>query len=228
MSTLTASSRNGVLLGIFAAVTATAIAWTELNTREQILQAEKAAEARQLMEIFPAGSHDNSLVDDRFTLPAGTQRLGLRRDRQGYRVRQGGRVVGVILPATAPDGYSGDIRLLVGVRRSGEVAGVRVTTHRETPGLGDAIDTRKSDWILGFNGRSLSNPAPKGWTVKKDGGAFDQFTGATITPRAVTGAVYRTLEYTIEHHDELFATTAEPTKTASPTTPSDSEVTSGE
>ena len=104
-------------------------------------------------------------------------------------------MVGVIIPTTAPDGYSGDIDLLVGVNHNKTIAGVRVIQHTETPGLGDKIDERKSDWILHFNGASLSNPDPARWTVQKSGGDFEQFTGATITPRAVVHQVKKVLEF---------------------------------
>ena len=117
--------------------------------------------------------------------------------------------MGVILPATARDGYSGDIRTLVGVRSDGSVAGVRVVAHKETPGLGDKVDLRKSPWILGFNDRSLDNPALSQWSVSKDGGAFDQFTGATVTPRAVILATRRALEYAELNQATLFETPAD-------------------
>ena len=207
MSLLSAVSRNSLLLGLFAAVTTGLIAITFLGTRDDILEAERAAEARQLLEIFPKETHDNNLVDDRFELAANTPLLGLRTAGHGYRVRQGNRVVGVILPATARDGYSGDIRLLVGVNAQGRVAGVRVVTHKETPGLGDAIDLRKSPWVLDFNGHSLDDPLPSGWAVTKDDGIFDQFTGATITPRAVVNATRKVLEYVELHQQVLFDTT---------------------
>ena len=187
--------RNSVLLGLFAALTTALIAGIHLGTKEQIVAAERAAEARQLLEIMPEALHNNSLVDDSFTIEDSSGLLGLREARRGYVAKVDDRVVGVILPATARDGYSGDIRLLVGVLADGRVAGARVVSHRETPGLGDAIDLRKSSWILGFNDRSLSNPKPLDWTVKKEGGAFDQFTGATITPRAVVEATRKALEY---------------------------------
>src|SRR5690606_24060195 len=109
-----------------------------------------------------------------------------------------------LVPAVAPDGYSGAMRMLVGVNRDGTLAGVRVLTHRETPGLGDKVDLSKSDWILGFNGRSLGNPEPDRWGVKKDGGEFDQFTGATITPRAVTAQVKRVLQQVEQSRTLLF------------------------
>ena len=111
----------------------------------------------------------------------------------------------VILTPVAPDGYSGEIRLLVGIRYDGSLSGVRVLEHHETPGLGDAIEEGRSDWITRFTGLSLSNPAAPGWTVKRDGGHFDQFTGATITPRAVVKAVHRCLIYFAQNRAYLFA-----------------------
>ena len=198
-----------MVLAFFAAITSLAIGWTYLSTQSEIELAERRAEARQLMEIFPEDTHDNELVDDTFLLEAETSLLGLRQERQGYRVRQAERVVGVILPATARDGYSGDIRTLVGVRSDGSVAGVRVVAHKETPGLGDKVDLRKSPWILGFNDRSLDNPALSQWSVSKDGGAFDQFTGATVTPRAVILATRRALEYAELNQATLFETPAD-------------------
>jgi electron transport complex protein RnfG len=206
MKWLTSIGLGGTVLALFAAITSLAIGWTYLSTQAQIELAVRRAEARQLMEIFPADTHDNELVDDTFVLDAETPLLGLRQNRQGYRVRQGERVIGVILPATARDGYSGDIRALVGVRSDGSIAGVRVVAHKETPGLGDKVDLRKSQWILGFNDRSLQNPAISDWTVSKDGGAFDQFTGATVTPRAVVVATRRALEYAETHNALLFET----------------------
>ena len=205
MKTLAAISKNSVLLGLFAALTTVLIAWTYLGTKDDIAQAQREAEAKQLLEIFPAHTHDKALIDDTFTVAANQSLLNVREDRRAYRARRGDEVVGVILPATARDGYSGDIGLLVGVHRDGRIAGVRVTSHRETPGLGDAIDTNKSNWILDFQGRSLLNPNPDGWRVRKDGGVFDQFTGATITPRAVVVATRKVLEYVDLHTHALFA-----------------------
>ena len=205
MKTLAAISRNSVLLGLFAAFTTALIAWTYLGTKDDIAQAQREAEAKQLLEIFPAHTHDNALIDDTFAVAANQSLLNVREDRRAYRARRGERVVGVILPATARDGYSGDIRLLVGVHRDGRIAGVRVTSHRETPGLGDAIDINKSNWVLDFQGHSLSDPSLEGWQVRKDGGVFDQFTGATITPRAVVVATRKVLEYVDLNANTLFA-----------------------
>jgi electron transport complex protein RnfG len=118
-------------------------------------------------------------------------------------------VVAAIIPVTAPDGYTGAIDLIVGVNADGSIAGVRTLSHKETPGLGDKVDLKKSDWILGFNGRSLDNPKPRGWAVKKDKGVFDQFTGATITPRAVIAATLRALQYADANSATLFGKTGE-------------------
>ena len=197
---------SGSVLAVFAAITSVAIGWTYLATKDQIDMEVRRAEARQLLEIFPPETHDNDIVDDGFELVADTPLLGIREARQGYRVRRDDRVIGVILPATARDGYSGDIRALVGVRDDGTVAGVRVVAHRETPGLGDKVDLRKSGWILGFDNRSLSQPDLSGWNVQKEGGVFDQFTGATVTPRAVILATRRALEYARLNAETLFET----------------------
>ncbi|MDB0047709.1 RnfABCDGE type electron transport complex subunit G, partial [Porticoccaceae bacterium] len=113
-----------------------------------------------------------------------------------------------IIPAVTPDGYSGAISMIIGVNFNGSVAGVRVVDHRETPGLGDKVDLKKSDWILSFNGKSLVNPQASGWTVKKEGGDYDQFTGATITPRAVVKQVLKTLQYFEDDRERLLQTAA--------------------
>ena len=209
MKWLASISLSGTVLALFASITSVAIGWTYLGTKAQIDREVRRAEARQLLQIFPPDTHDNEIVDDVFEVAAETSLLGIRERRHGYRVRQGNTVVGVILPATARDGYSGDIRALVGVRRDGSVAGVRVVAHRETPGLGDKVDLRKSDWILDFNQRSLENPGLNGWNVEKEGGVFDQFTGATVTPRAVILATRRALEYATLNASTLFETESE-------------------
>ena len=209
MKWLASIGLSGAVLALFAAITSVAIGWTYLGTKAQIDLEVRRAEARQLLEIFPPDTHDNDIVDDVFEVAAETALLGIRETRQAYRVRQGNKVIGVILPATARDGYSGDIRALIGVRLDGSVAGVRVVAHRETPGLGDKVDLRKSDWILDFNERSLNNPVLSGWNVEKEGGVFDQFTGATVTPRAVILATRRALEYATLNAATLFETEAD-------------------
>jgi electron transport complex protein RnfG len=197
--------RNSILLGLFAVLTTNIIAGTYLGTRDKIAEAQRRAQEKALLEIIPLERHNNSMLDD--TIPVGPAAvgLGLRSDRDIYVARQDGAAIAVILPVTAADGYSGDIDLIVGVNGDGSVAGVRVLAHRETPGLGDKVDLNKSHWVLGFNGKSLARPLPDYWKVKKDRGVFDQFTGATITPRAVTAAVRRSLEYFQAHRERLLA-----------------------
>ena len=110
----------------------------------------------------------------------------------------------IVFDHVAPDGYNGDIHLLTGILADGRISGVRVVSHKETPGLGDPIELDRSDWILAFTSRSLEDPGPEAWGVRRDGGIFDQFTGATITPRAVVEAVQRVLEYHQANRDALY------------------------
>ena len=202
-------SRNGLLLGLFAVVTTLLIAGTWLGTRDRIAQEQRKAEERALLEIIPEERHDNSMLDDTLSVAVDAAGLSLRQDKKIYLARQAGDVVAAILPVTAPDGYSGEIDMIVGVNADGSIAGVRVLTHKETPGLGDKVDLKKSDWILSFNGKSLTNPGIEGWAVKKDEGVFDQFTGATITPRAVVAATLRTLQYAEANRTSIFGGEAE-------------------
>jgi electron transport complex protein RnfG len=198
--------RNAIGLAIFAVVTAGAIAVTQVMTADRIAYNIKAAEARALNQILPASSYDNDLLNDTMDVDSrfNQQLLGPLADNALiYRARNNGLVSAVILPAIAPDGYTTNIDLIVGINRDGSLAGVRVVAHRETPGLGDKIDTRKSDWVLSFANKSLNNPMSEQWAVKKDGGDFDQFTGATITPRAVVRAVKRALMFFDMHKDLL-------------------------
>ncbi len=197
-------SRNGVLLALFALATALVISTTFLQTRDRIAQQQRMAEEKALLEILPQKSHDNSLLDDTLSAPVGDALLQLTAPRPIYRARRDGEVTALIVPARAADGYSGAIDMIVGVSRDGSIAGVRVLSHRETPGLGDKIERRKSDWITDFRGHSLANTAAPDWAVKKEGGVFDQFTGATITPRAVINATRRALEFVAQNREGLF------------------------
>ncbi|MCP5190222.1 MAG: electron transport complex subunit RsxG [Pseudomonadales bacterium] len=197
-------TRNSVLLALFAVCTTVLISGTYLLTRDRIALEKRHAEERALLEIVPRDMHDNSMLDD--VIPVGPAAAGLKlaEDKRIYLARQNGEVVTAIVPVTAPDGYTGAIDLVVGVNRDGSIAGVRVLSHRETPGLGDKIDLKKTEWILGFDGRSLGNPEPARWAVRKDKGDFDQFTGATITPRAVVAATLRGLQYADANRQRLF------------------------
>lgn len=195
--------KNATVLGLFAIVTVGAVTLLQQGTAERIQAAERAAQVRALGEILPTGSYDNHLLDDSVLVQ--DRLLGNRTPLPAYTAIKDGRPSAVILQAIAPDGYSGAIHLLVGIHADGRVAGVRVIGHRETPGLGDKIELAKSPWIRSFEGKSLTNPEADGWAVKKDRGEFDQFAGATITPRAVVGAVHRALQYFDAHKAELLA-----------------------
>ncbi|MBD3642735.1 electron transport complex subunit RsxG [Alcanivorax sp.] len=202
-----AITKNAVILSLFAISTAAALAITNELTIGKVECNKQAALMASLNEVMPHDRHDNDLLADRITV---SDPLLGRNGHHIYRARQDGEPNGAVLEATAPDGYGGNIALIVGVDMQGKVQGVRVVPpHNETPGLGDKIETKKSDWIYGFNGLSLGNPADAGWAVKKDGGQFDSFTGATITPRAVVGAVHRALQYFDANHTAVFEAPSE-------------------
>lgn len=189
-------SKNSLVLTLFALVTAALLAGTYQLTKDSIANSEREAAAKALYEVVPKSRLDNDLLQDTQPLPEeALGLLGLKQPQAVHIARKSGDPVAVIIPARAPDGYSGGISMIVGVNIDGSIAGVRVLSHNETPGLGDKVDMRKSDWVLTFDGKSLANPAPELWAVKKDGGQFDQFTGATITPRAVVAQVQRVLEF---------------------------------
>ena len=194
--------RNSLILGVFAICTVGVIAFIQQATSERIAMEQQRMQMRALNEILPDDQHDNDLLEDGFSI-ADRSLLRLPEPAPAWRARRQGEVVAVILPAVTMDGYSGRIDLLVGIRANGELAGVRITNHRETPGLGDKFEVGKGQWIFSFEGKSLSMPAPEGWAVRKDGGEFDQFVGATITPRAVVRAVRNALLYFQQNRDEL-------------------------
>lgn len=193
--------KNSAVLGLFAVVTVGAVTLIQQATATRIEASARAAQVRALGEILPPGSYDNHLLDN--SIAVQDPLLGSRSPQQAYIALKDGRAAAVILQATAPDGYSGAIHLLVGIQADGRLAGVRVVGHRETPGLGDKIELAKSPWITTFVGKSLSDPDEAGWAVKKDRGEFDQFAGATITPRAVVKAVHNALLYFDAHRREL-------------------------
>lgn len=195
---------TGLMLLVFASVGTGLVAVTYEGTKTRIERNERDAILRYLHQIIDPERHNNDLLKDSIEVvnPAW---LGSDEPQPIYLARQDDIPVALIITAIAPDGYNGKIKLLVGINMAGIIEGVRVVSHHETPGLGDNIDLQRSDWILGFHGRSLKNPVVRKWAVKKDGGVFDQFTGATITPRAVVKAVKRALLYFQDHHDELVA-----------------------
>ncbi|VAW72658.1 Electron transport complex protein RnfG [hydrothermal vent metagenome] len=194
---------SALFLFLFAVVGSGLVAFTHENTAERIVENQRRALLKSLNELVPADRYDNDIFTD-ILYVRNKALLGTDKPVPVYRARMKGWPVAAVLAPVAPDGYNGNIRLLVAINLDGTLAGVRVVQHRETPGLGDAIETSSSDWILGFKGKSLKNPDKNGWKVKRDGGNFDQFTGATITPRAVVKAVYNALLYYRIHSHELF------------------------
>ncbi len=203
--------RSGLLLGIITLLGTTLLAGVNALTHDRIIEQEKRRVLQQLNEIVPVASFNNDLLEDMIEIRDNTF-FRHPAPVTVYRARMDGQPVAVLMLVSAPDGYNGDIRLLAGIDKNGSVLGVRVVSHRETPGLGDPIEIEKSDWILGFTNKSLQNPETGGWSVKRDGGSFDQFTGATISPRAVVRAVHDTLLYFETNRQMLFDT---PTQTAS-------------
>lgn len=194
---------SGVFLALFAVVGTTLVALTEYSTSAAIAENERQVLLRNLYALLPRDRLDNDIAADTLQLPASAL-LGTDDASTVYRARLGGEPVAAIFNSVAPEGYNGKIHLLVGVYIDGRLAGVRVVKHAETPGLGDAVEIRKSPWINDFAGKSLANPTPERWRVKRDGGDFDQFTGATITPRAVVAAVRNTLLYYQQNADIIF------------------------
>jgi len=204
----TAASRNalrtGIILLVFAFVGTAILAFTHQSTEPTIARGQQAAKLALLSQVLPATLYDNDLLGSKKSL-APDDLLGTQQDSSLWLAQRNGQFSGVVLEAIAPDGYSGEIALLIGIDASGKITGVRVTAHRETPGLGDYIDRAKSAWIDQFSGKSLTNPPPKHWKVVKDGGTFDARAGATITPRAVVRAVKGALEYFAQHRAEFNA-----------------------
>ena len=196
--------KNSLLLALFALITALILASTDRLTEDRIADSERIAAQKALFEIIPVERHNNDLLLDIQPIPEKYwSLLGLETGGDIHIARLDGQPVAAIIPSVTPEGYSGDIAMIIGVNFDGSVAGVRVVEHKETPGLGDKVDLRKSDWILSFDGKSLSNPEPNAWNVKKEKGEFDQFTGATITPRAVIHQIAKTLEYFNQDKERL-------------------------
>ncbi|MGB0722565.1 MAG: electron transport complex subunit RsxG [Gammaproteobacteria bacterium] len=201
------------LLAAFAAVGAGLVAITQIGTADRIAQNERLRLMRTIDQTLPRERYDNDLLADTVTL-TDPELLGRGQETTVYRAFKDDKPAGAVFTTRAPDGYNGEIRLLMAVNHDGTLSGVRVLKHKETPGLGDLIDIQRSDWLHGFDGKSLDNPEPEDWKVRKDGGEFDQFTGATITPRAVVGAVFRGLKLYDKHRLELFPSQGDEAKPA--------------
>ncbi|WP_116472956.1 electron transport complex subunit RsxG [Zobellella maritima] len=184
--------RNGLVLAAFALACTAFVAVTHSLTRDTIVEQEQAQLLLVLNELLPEDSHDESLFDH-CVLVANEEYLGTGEALPVFKAVKGGAHQGYAIETIAPDGYSGAIKLVVGVQADGRLSGVRVLNHNETPGLGDKIELKKSSWLLSFDGMALQGEDDARWAVRNDGGQFDAFTGATITPRAVVKAVRNVL-----------------------------------
>ncbi len=207
------SLRTALTLITFTVLGTGLLAYTFDITKGPIAKSEEQAKLALINQALPNALYDNDIVNDVAILPP-TPELGTTYPTAAYRARLNGAPSALVLEAIAPDGYSGKIKLIIAIRANGELAGVRVVSHIETPGLGDYIDAAKSDWIKQFEHASLVSPDSKAWKVKKDGGRFDYMTGATITPRAVVKAVHKALRYYEQHGQAIFSMpmpTKEPT-----------------
>lgn len=197
-------TQAATILTLFAVLGGGLVVLSFHVTEKPIMANERLSLLRNLNEIISSDQYDNDLFSDNRDM-TNEALLGTKETVTLYRARKNGRPVAVVLTAVAPDGYNGNIRLLIGIRYEGTLAGVRVISHQETPGLSDIIDLRKSKWLLGFNDRSLNNPPEEKWKVRKDSGVFDHLTGATITPRAVVKAVKNALLFYRDFQEEVFA-----------------------
>jgi electron transport complex protein RnfG len=196
--------RPALIMAVFAGGAAVLLALVYHNAAPILAQHQHEALLAQLNSLIPANRYNNDLTADTRELSVPT--LDAKKPVTIFRARFDNQPVASLLLVTAPNGYSGDIHLLVAIWADGSVAGVRVLSHKETPGLGDYIEDKRSPWVHQFDGKSLKEPAPERWKVKKDGGIFTYNTGATITPRAVVGAVTRTLIWVSEHEAEVYQT----------------------
>ncbi len=205
--------QTAVNLVFFAVIGTTILSATYHLTRDTIAATVEKAKLKLVSQLLPPDSYDNDIMQDIHTVAA-DEMLGTDEATQVHIARRDGKPVAVVLEAIAPDGYSGQIFLIMAIRKNGELGGVRVVAHNETPGLGDYIDIAKNDWIRTFEGRSRVLFKDELWKVRKDGGVFDHMAGATISPRAVIKAVNRALQYFDAHRDELFVADVQPAKGA--------------
>lgn len=200
--------KSGVTLAVIAAVCTALVATTWQLTRERIEENRKAWLERSLEPALAGLFFDSDVTESMIIVPQphdlpGTDAAII------YRVYAQNQPVAALFVVSARDGYAGPIRLLIGIAMDGSITGVRVLEHSETPGLGDRIETTKSDWVLQFDGHSLRDPEPGQWKIKVDGGDFDQLTGASITPRAIVKAIKETILYFAENSDAIFSTVAD-------------------
>lgn len=202
---LTAIRKNGVTLAIFACACTGLVAITHYLTKDTIRAQEINQLKQTLNQVIPHRLHDNELY--KACSLVRSDKLGSENTLHAYVGTLRGKNSAIAMEAIAPDGYNGTIKLIIGMDVNGTITGTRVLSHKETPGLGDKIDTRVSDWILGFTGKKVTSDNLSNWQVRKDGGEFDQFTGATITPRAVVKAVKNAAIYYNQNREAIYSQT---------------------
>ncbi|PQJ61045.1 electron transport complex subunit RsxG [Vibrio chagasii] len=200
---LNAIKKNGLVLAIFACASTGLVAVTHYLTKDQIKQQEQAQLLSVLNQVIPHDLHDNELFSSCTLVQA--EELGTEKAMPAYIAKINGEPSAIAIEAIAPDGYNGAIKVIVGMKIDGTILGTRVLSHQETPGLGDKIDLRVSDWILSFAGKQVTDSNLDRWKVRKDGGDFDQFTGATITPRAVVKSVKQAVQYVNQNNQALLS-----------------------
>ncbi|USD41910.1 electron transport complex subunit RsxG [Vibrio sp. SCSIO 43135] len=200
---LNAIKKNGLTLALFACASTGLVALTQYLTKDQIKQQEQAQLLSVLNQVIPHDLHDNELY--RACTLVSSPELGTDASMPAYIATIDGKPSAIAIEAIAPDGYNGAIKVIVGIQDNGTITGTRVLSHQETPGLGDKIDLRVTDWILSFTGKSVNDENISAWKVRKDGGQFDQFTGATITPRAVVKAVKQAVTYVNQNKESILA-----------------------
>jgi electron transport complex protein RnfG len=200
-NTSIAISKNSKILAIFAIACTAIVGLVSELTQDKIKAQQQKELLKTLHAIITPARHDNNIAND--CVMMSSPALGSNKIQKTYIARKNKEVIAVAMTTVAPDGYNGNIELIVGINIDGTVSGVRVLKHQETPGLGDKIELRKSDWIKSFTDKKLSSDSDSRWAVVKDNGMFDQFTGATITPRAIVKAVKNTLTYFTENKVSL-------------------------
>lgn len=200
--TLNGISRNGLILGSFTLVTTLLITLTFWLTKPIIEQQQQRKVLQTLAEVLPENRWDNDLTNNCIVVTDSALGKG---PHKVYRAWLKGEPSALIIESTTPQGYSGNIKFLVSLLNGTRIGGVRALEHKETPGLGDKIEIRISDWILDFTGQTTAAISQSDWGVKKDGGKFDQFTGATITPRAVVVGVQNAVTWGVENYQQSFA-----------------------
>ncbi|HBV77493.1 MULTISPECIES: electron transport complex subunit RsxG [Vibrio] len=200
---LNAMKKNGGILAAFAVASTALVAITNWVTHDTITEQQQLDLQKTLNQVIPKSMHDNQLYASCMLLPSQTT---VTKERMpAYLATKEGKPTAIAIETYAPDGYNGAIKIIVGLDMNGVITSTRVLAHNETPGLGDKIETRKGKWIFSFDQRTVTDDNQSEWAVRKDGGQFDQFTGATITPRAVVKAVKNTVLYFKQNKDRILS-----------------------